>query len=108
MSYEQINNDSVEYNKVESMLNNANINKNICFINNQIIDICKNNSKYLVESTLTLNNYNLSTIKQSIKSGYIILINDNVSLTDFKILVKQIYYQDLSIIYLSELITEER
>ena len=87
---------------------NANINKNICLVNNNIIDICRENKKYLVESSLTLNNYNLASIKDKIKSGYIIFINNNVSLTDFKILVRQIYYQDLNIIYLSELITEER
>ncbi len=107
-AYEQINNDYEEYNKVESMLNNANVNKNICYINNNIIDICKEKKKYLVESSLTLNNYNLASIKDKIKSGYIILINNNVSLTDFKILVRQIYYQDLDIVYLSDLITEER
>ena len=108
MTYEQINNDYEQYNKVEAMLNNANINRNICFVNNNIIDICRENKKYLVESSLTLNNYNLASIKDKIKSGYIIFINNNVSLTDFKILVRQIYYQDLDIIYLSNLITEER
>ncbi len=106
--YEQINNDYEQFNKVETMLNNANINKNICFINNNILDICKKNKKYLVEASLTLNNYNLSNIKESIKNGYIIYINDKVNLADFKILVRQIYYQDLNIIYLSELITEQR
>lgn len=108
MTYEQINNDSEQYNKVESMLNNANINKNICLINSGIVDICRQNKKYLVESSLTLNNYNLASIKNKIESGYIIFVNNNVSLADYKILLKQIYYQDLSIIYLSNLITEER
>ncbi len=106
--HEQINNDINNYKKVELMLNNANINKNICYINNNIIDICRNNNKYLVESSLTLNNYNLASIKEKIKSGDIIYINDNVTLSDFKILIKQIQYQDLKIVYLSNLITEER
>ncbi len=106
--YEQINNDYEEYKKVEMMLNNSNKNKNICYISNNIIDICKKANKYLVESSVALNNYNLSSVKDNIISGSIIFINDNVSLTDFKILVRQIYYQDLEIVYLSELITEER
>ncbi len=107
-NFEQINNDYEEYSKVEVMLNNSNKNKNICYINDNIIDICRKNKKYLVESTLVLNNYNLATIKDGVESGYIIYINDNVSLTDFKILVRQIYYQDLNIMPLSELISEER
>ena len=107
-TYEQINNDYEEYKKVELMLNNGNKNKNICYINNNLIDICKKNNKYLVTSSVTLNNYNLASIKDNIKSGYIIYINDNVSLVDFKILVRQIYYQDLNILYISELIREER
>ena len=106
--YEQINDDYEKYKKVESMLNNNNINKNICFININIIDICKENKKYLVESSITLNNYNLSSIKDTIKSGYIIEIKDDVSLVDFKILLRQILYQDLDVISLSALINEER
>ena len=106
--YEQINNDYTEYNKVELMLNNNNSNTNICYISNNIIDLCKKNNKYLVEATFNLNNYNLASIKDSIESGSIIYINDNVTLTDYKILVRQILYQDLNIVYLSNLITEER
>lgn len=106
--YEQLNNDYNEFKKVETMLNNANINKNICVINDNIKDICISNKKYLVESSLTLNNYNLANIKGNIKSGYIIYIDDSVNVTDYKLLVRQIYYQDLDIIYLSDLIKEDR
>jgi len=106
--YEQINNDYIEYKKVETMLNNSNINKNICYVNDDILDICIENEKYLVEESIVLNNYNLSSVKSMIKGGYIIYINDNVSLTDYKILVRQIYYQDLDIVSLSDLIKEER
>ena len=106
--YEQINDDYIKYKQVERLLNNTNSNKNICYVTNNIIDICKDNKKYLVESSLTLNNYNLASIKNNIQSGYIIYINDNVTITDFKLLLKQIYYQDLKVSYLSELISEER
>ena len=57
---------------------------------------------------MTLNNYNLSTIKDNIESGHIIFINDNVSLSDFKILIRQVFYQDLNVMFVSELITESR
>lgn len=106
--YEQINNDSTNFKNVESLLNNSNINKNICVINNNILDVCREYNKYLVESSITLNNYNLANVKDNIRSGYIIYINNNVSVTDYKILIRQIYYQDLDIIFLSKLITEER
>ncbi len=106
--FEQINNDYESYSKVEAMLDNNNINKDICFVSKNIKDICLKNKKYLVEASASLNSYNLASIKDNLKSGYIIFINDNVSLTDFKLLVKQINYQDLKINYLSELITEER
>lgn len=107
-SYEQINGDYNNYKKLESLLNKYNINKNICYINNSIKDTCINNKKYLVEASITLNNYNLINVRDNIKSGYIIYINDNVSLSDFKILLRQIYYQDLSVVSLSKLISEER
>lgn len=107
-TYEQINNDIDNFDNVEKLLNNNNINKNICYISNEVKDVCLDKEKYLVEATVKLNNYNLSNIKDNIKSGYIIYVNDNVSLTDYKILVRQIYYQDLNIISLSKLITEER
>ena len=108
ITYELINNDYNEYKKLEKLLNNGNINKNICYISDNIIDICKQYKKYLVEKSITLNNSNLASVKNNIKSGYIIYISDNVSVTDFKILIRQIYYQDLDIVYLSELIKEER
>ena len=55
-----------------------------------------------------MNNYNLSEIKNKIKKGDIIYVGDNVSLTDYKLLIHQIIYQDLNIVYLSTLINEER
>ena len=107
-SYEQVNNDYKEYKKVEKMLNNNNINKNLCLISDNLLDICKENKKYLVEQSVILNNYNLANIKSSINNGYIYFINDNVSVTDFKIFIRQVYYQDLDVVYLSSLISEER
>ena len=108
VNYEQINNDYEKYNKVENMLNNNNINKNICYLSNYIEEICRHNNKYLIKESINLNNYNLASIKDKIRNGYIIFINDNVNLSDYKLLLKQIYYQNLNIVYVSKLISEER
>lgn len=106
--YEQINNDLENYKDLNRLLNKNNLNNNICYVDEQIITLCKEDKKYLVTKTKELNNYNLSNIKSNIESGNIIYINDNVTLTDYKILIRQIYYQDLDIVTLSDLITEER
>jgi len=108
VNYEQINFDYELYEKVEKLLDVNNVNKDICYINNNIIDICKDKEKFLVDSSITLNSYNISTIKNKIKSGFIIFINDDVEVSDYKILINQIYYKDLDIIPLSDLIKEER
>ena len=108
VEFEQINDEYLEYKKVENMLNYNNINKNICIINDDNIDICKKEKKLLVEASIVMNNYNLSNIKNIINGGYIIYVNDNVDLTNYKLLLKQIYYKDLEIVSLSDLIKEER
>lgn len=105
--YEQINGDVDNYNKVEKLLTKYNYNKNICYIDTNIKDTCINNMKYLVEASVILNNYNLSDIKDIVQTGYIIYINDNVNLSEFKILIKQLLYKDLKIVTLSELISEK-
>lgn len=107
-TYEQINNDYEDYSNLDTTLKNINKNTNICVINQSILSICQSKNKYLVEPSFTLTRYNLATIKSKIKSGSIILIEDDVSLADYKILIRQIYYQDLDIVSLSNLIKEER
>ena len=106
-NYEQLNDELENFNKLERSLNKKN-NSNICIINDLNKELCQNNKKYLVKPTLILNNYNLSEIKSNISNGSIIYIDDNVFLTDFKVLIRQINYQDLKIVNLSTLITEER
>ena len=107
-NYEQINGDEDNYEKVESLLNKYGLNKKICYINNNIKQKCINDNKYLVEPSIILNNYNLSSINRNIKKGYIIYINDDVKLINFKLLLKQIFYQDIKIVSLSKLVSEER
>lgn len=106
-NYEQINNDTDNFDKVDGLLNKK-TNTNICVLNYNNENICRKKKKYLVEETFKLNNYNISNIKNNVSSGVIILVEDNVNLADFKILLKQISYQDLKIVRLSTLISENR
>lgn len=106
-NYEQVNNEIENFNKLERRLNKKS-NSNICVITDLNKKLCQNNDKYLVKPTLTLNNYNLKDIKKSIENGVIIYVDDNVKLIEYKLLLKQINYQDLKIVRLSKLINEER
>ena len=99
--------DISNYKKIERILNRNNINKDICVIDSYNKNICIDNNKYLVKPSVILNNYNISNIISEIKSGYIIYINDDVSLENFKMLLKQINYKNINVVYLSKLISEE-
>jgi len=104
---EQINNDFINYNKVEKLLNKINNNKNICIISRNNKDFCKRKGKYLIEPTYVLNSTNLITIKNNLASGDIILIKDSVLIDDLAYLINYIKSKDLIILYLSELISEK-
>lgn len=105
---EQINNDSENYNNVESLLNKNNLNKNICYIKSLDKEFCYKNHKYLVKETYYLNGQNIVEAKNNIESGAIILIKPTANLEEFKILVKEINFKGLSIMKLSELIDEKK
>lgn len=105
-NFEILNNELLEFDKLETLLNKAEINNHICFLNNNK-DYCIEKEYYLVQNNKELNGSNIASIKSTIESGDIILIKNSANLDDFKILINQINYQDLSIVYLSELITEE-
>lgn len=105
--FERINNDKIKYKNVESLLNKNNQNKNICYIKNIDKEMCKKEQKYLVEETFSLKSNNIVEAKNSVKSGAIILIQKNATIEHLKILLKEINFKGLSIIYLSELISEK-
>ena len=104
---EIINNEINDFKKLESLLNKSELNKNICLVNKNNVDYCTKKEYYLVENQKELNGSNIALLKNDIKSGDIILIKSMAKLEDFNILINQIKYQDLKIVYLSELITEE-
>lgn len=104
-NFEAINNDIKNYEKVESLLNNASLNKNLCIVNNNIKNICLEKEKYLIEPTI-LNNTTFLNIKNNLTSGDIIFIKNGTNLENLQMLIKDIKFKDLDIIYLSELISE--
>ena len=104
--FELINNEWDNFETIERLLNSNNINKNICVINDYNYNICQKKDKFLVKPTYSINNHNLINYKSNITSGDIILIDNNMSLDNLKILLKEIQYRDLKIIYLSEMISE--
>ena len=107
-NYELINNSKIDsiYSNIKNYLNKNNINKNLCYINegDEIPNLCKD--KYLFKNSLIINHSNLSTNKNKIKSGEIILIEKTLSLSELLIIIDQINYQALNIVPLSELLSE--
>ncbi|MBR1416920.1 MAG: hypothetical protein IJ572_03795 [Bacilli bacterium] len=106
LKFEQINNDFNNYHDVEKILNKSKINKNICIIGRSNKEFCQRNKKYLIEPTYVFSSNNLLSIKNKISSGDIILVKDSVSIDDISYIIKYIKTKGLSIIYLSELISE--
>lgn len=107
LNYELINDSNSDkiYNNIETFLTKNKVNKNICYIkSDEIPKNCKN--KYLFKPSLIINHSNISTEKNKISSGEIILIKDSITLTELNIILNQIKYQDLKIVPLSELISE--
>jgi hypothetical protein len=104
--FEQINNEVEKYSNLESLLNKNNQNTNICYINKVDKDFCIKNKKYLVEESFYLNSQNIVNAKKEVTSGAIILIKNTAKLEEFKLLIKEINFKGLDIVYLSELIKE--
>lgn len=107
LNYELINdsNSDKTYTNIDSYLTKNKVNKNLCFVkNDQVSKHCE--GKYLFKPSLTINHSNISTEKNKITSGEIILIKDSITLTELNIILNQIKYQDLKIVPLSELISE--
>ena len=102
---ELINNDAKNYEKVESLLNNGNLNNNLCILNNTLEDLCRENNKYLIEA-INVDNSTFLETKNTIESGNIYLIKKGINIENLKLLIKDIKFKDLKIVYLSELISE--
>lgn len=105
-NFEMINNasDDTTYKDIENYFRRKKINKNLCYVQDTIPQRCKN--KYLFKPSLIIGPDNFTSSKNTIKSGEIILVKSSLPLEQLIILIRQIKYQDLNIVYLSELISE--
>lgn len=98
--------DSNLFEDVDTLLNKKNINKRICILNYSNIENCNKNKYYIVKPSLNINNRNLISQLKNINNGDIILIDENFTLNNLKILLNKISNSDLKIVYLSEIIEE--
>ncbi|MEG1648115.1 MAG: hypothetical protein RR325_05065 [Bacilli bacterium] len=106
--FEQINNDVVNYKKVESLLNKSNLNKHLCIITKDNEELCRKNKSYLIKPNIILNNTNFLEVKNKINKGDIIYVKGLSSIENLNILINTIKYNDLKIVPLSILINEDR
>lgn len=102
---------NVESNKnnfldLDTLLRKKDINKKICILDYSNIEICKNKKYYIVKPSIILKNSNVVSSINMVEKGSIILIDNNLSLDNFKIFLKSIKSKDLKIVYLSEIIKE--
>lgn len=69
--------------------------------------LCKKNSYYIIQPTITLTSTNVASIKNNISPGSFILISSGVKLDSLKVVLNEIEYKDLSIVHVSKLIDEK-
>lgn len=102
--YELINisNNINTYNNIESYLKRNKMDNNICYKTNK--KICKD--KYIFQESLVINHTNISSNINKITNGEIILIKDTLTLTELDLIINKIKSQDLTIVPLSILISE--
>lgn len=91
---------------LESILNRGKFNTKICLMGYSNYEYCLKKEHYLVKSSLDTNIL-INDLLNKISSGDIILIYDSFSLENLKLVLSEIKRQDLSIVYLSELIDEK-
>lgn len=104
--FESINNEVNNFKSLENNLNLNKENKHICLINDKNKNICTKHKNYLINPNLKLNQTNYLDIKKNIKNGSIIVIEEKATLSDVKLLLKEIKFKDLELVYLSEIISE--
>ena len=103
---EYLNKNNIDYSYLITLLRKKDLNKKICILDYSNIEICKNKKYYIVKPSITLKNSNVVSSINMVEKGSIILIDNNLSLDNFKIFLKSIKSKDLKIVYLSEIIKE--
>ncbi len=105
---ENINGEGSEksFNDLDTLLNKKKLNKKICVLDYSNIKVCKNKKYYIVNPNMKINNNNYVNIINNINNGSIILVDNNLMLDNFKVLLSKLKSNDLKIVYLSEIIKE--
>lgn len=101
-----IENEKKSFENLDTLLNKKNLNERICILNYSNIDKCKVNEYYIVKPTYILENSNYVKVLNEVDNGSIILIDDNLSLDNFRVFENKIINKDLEFVYLSEIIKE--
>lgn len=104
----KINYDFEHYDEVEKSLKNNKESNSLCFVTGGNQELCKQKKKVLVEESLLIQKSNLSSLYKSIATGDIIYLDDNLGITNLKLLISQIQFKGLNIVYLSDLLSEAR
>lgn len=91
---------------LDIVLKKKDLNKKICILDYSNIEVCKNKKYYIVKPNVYLRNSNIVSGINMIDKGSIVLVDDNLSLDNFKLFLKSVKSKDLKIIYLSEIIKE--
>ena len=89
------------------ILNRRRVNSNICLVGFSNIEFCKERQYYLVAPSVDSNS-NITQLVTSIRSGEIILIRENITMANLNLILSEIRRQDLSIVSLVTLISENR
>lgn len=95
-----------DFKYVNKQISKNKLNYYICLAGHSNLDLCKKNKYMIVSPSLEINRSNLSFTKSKIEGGQIILLSNNLSLDELKIIINEIRYKGLEITDLSKLISE--
>ena len=101
-----VESDRKKFLDLDTLLKKKNLNNNICILDYSNIEICKKKKYYIVKPNYFLKTNNYINILNKIDKGDIIVVDDELSLDNFKVFLNKIYNKDFKIIYLSEIIAE--
>ncbi len=101
---ENINNviNKTEYKKTDNYLRKNKLENNLCLSDNS--HNCS--GKMIIRPTHILTNVNYAEIKNSISNGSIIVVKKSVDISIVKALINQLNFNDIDVVFLSKLISE--
>lgn len=101
ISIEQINNETTYFTLLKKLIDNK-----VCVVNDYNIDICKNFSYFLIKPNITVTNANYVSVKNSLTSGQILYIDNDLYLEYFVSIIKEISFKAYNLYTLSQLVSE--